>query len=104
MPGPIGMRTTAFGRLRAPILGFAMFAGWLIAVPGIAREYKFDVTADGIAIGSHNISVQENGDTKSVKSDMRFGKLGISAYQQHEEESWKGDCLVRLDSKTEEKG
>ncbi len=39
-----------------------------------------------------------------MKSDMRFGMLGMNAYQQHEEESWKADCLTRLDTRTEEKG
>jgi hypothetical protein len=85
------------------ILGlFAL--GLCCARPVLAREWHFDVSVDGLPIGSHDLVLQENGDARSVKSDMRFGLLGMHTYQQHEEESWQGNCLARLDTRTEEKG
>jgi uncharacterized protein DUF6134 len=74
------------------------------APPLVAGEWHFDVAADGVGVGTHVIAVQEDGETRTVTSEMSFGKLGITAYRQHEEESWKGDCLTRIVSRTEEHG
>ncbi len=37
---------------------------------------------------------------------FRVSPLGFTAgsYEQHEEETWQGDCLARLDTRTTEKG
>lgn len=86
----------------------AAFLLLLVANGAAAREWHFDVSLDGLPIGTHDISLRENGDARSVVSDMHFrvSLLGFTAgsYEQHEEESWKGDCLTRLDTKTVEKG
>ena len=74
------------------------------AGPALAREWHFDVSVDGLPIGAHDLVLRENGDARSVKSDMKFGLIGMQAYQQHAEESWQGDCLARIDTRTEEKG
>ncbi|HVR94052.1 MAG TPA: DUF6134 family protein, partial [Casimicrobiaceae bacterium] len=63
--------------------------GLQAAIPASAREWHFDVTVDGLPIGSHDIVVRENGDAQSVQSDMRFGLLGVNAYKQHAEETWQ---------------
>lgn len=89
---------------RPAILAGVLSLGLLSATPALAREWHFDVSVDGLPIGSHDIVLQENGDARSVKSDMRFGVLGMSSYQQHQEETWQGNCLARLDTRTEEKG
>jgi hypothetical protein len=86
-----------------PII-LTLLLGLLAAIPASAREWHFDVTVDGLPIGSHDLILQENGDARSVKSDMRFGLLGMGAYQQHAEEAWKANCLTRLDTRTDEKG
>ncbi len=75
----------------------------LPATPALAREWHFDVSVDGLPIGSHDLVLQENGDARTVRSDMKFGMMGMHAYQQHAEESWQGDCLARIDTRTEEK-
>jgi hypothetical protein len=91
------------GRARAAAATVALL-GLLAGAPALAREWHFDVSVDGLPIGSHDLIVRENGDTRMVQSDMRFGLLGMSSYKQHAEETWRGDCLTRLDTKTEEKG
>jgi hypothetical protein len=75
------------------------------AHPALAREWHFDVTVDGLPVGTHDLVLRENGDSRSVQSDMRYGftLLGMS-YTQHAEEVWKADCLMRLDTRTEERG
>lgn len=70
----------------------------------LGREWHFDVSVDGLPIGSHDLVLRENGDVRSVQSDMRFGLLGIGAYKQHAEEAWQADCLTRLDTRTDDKG
>src|SRR5437667_721872 len=76
----------------------------IAASSALAREWHFDVSVDGLPIGAHDLVLHENGDARSVKSDMKFGLIGMQAYQQHAEESWQGDCLARIDTRTEEKG
>jgi Family of unknown function (DUF6134) len=79
-----------------------------IVAPATAREWHFDVSVDGLGVGTHDISVQENGEARSTRSDMRLSLslFGFEArtYEQHEEETWQGDCLTRIDTKTVEKG
>ena len=86
----------------------AAFLLLLIANGAAAREWHFDVSLDGLPIGTHDISLRENGDARSVVSDMRFrvSLLGFEAgsYEQHEEETWQRDCLTRIDTRTVEKG
>jgi hypothetical protein len=113
--------SAARGRSRTPRRGairHRRVAGWtllaaaflllLIAIGAAAREWHFDVSLDGLPIGTHNISVQQKGDAHSAVSDMRFrvSLLGFEAgsYEQHEEETWQRDCLTRIDTRTVEKG
>jgi len=86
-------------------LAALLFATATLAAPPLgARAWHFDVAVDGIDIGTHDIAVLENGDIRTVTSDMRFAKLGVSMYRQHVVESWKGDCLTRIESETDERG
>jgi hypothetical protein len=82
----------------------SLLLGLQASVPALAREWHFDVSVDGLPIGSHDLIVRENGAARTVQGDMRFGLLGVSAYKQHVEEAWEGDCLTGLDTRTEEKG
>jgi hypothetical protein len=90
---------------RSILIAALLLLGLLAGAPALAREWTFDVTVDGLPIGTHQIVLRENGDARSVQSDMRYGValLGMS-YTQRAEETWKGDCLTRLDTRTEEKG
>ena len=77
------------------------------ATPAV-RQWRFDVTADGLPIGTHEYVLHENDGTRSVQSDMHFRVrlLVIDAYryEHHATETWQDDCLSRLDTRTEEKG
>jgi len=86
------------------LAALSLLLGLQASVPALAREWHFDVSVDGLPIGSHDLVVNENGDARTVQSDMRFGILGMNSYKQHAEETWRADCLARLDTKTEEKG
>jgi hypothetical protein len=81
-----------------------LLLGLLASIPASARQWQFDVSVDGLPIGSHDLILRDNGDARSVQSDMRFGMLGVNAYRQHAEETWQANCLARLDTRTEEKG
>ncbi len=81
-----------------------LLLGLLAASLASAREWHFDVSVDGLSIGSHDLVLRENGDARTVQSDMHFGLLGVNAYRQHAEETWQANCLTRLDTRTEEKG
>src|SRR5437667_4902247 len=77
------------------------------ATPAV-RQWRFDVTADGLPIGTHEYALHENDGTRSVQSEMHFSVrlLVIDAYryEHHATETWQNDCLSRLDTHTEEKG
>lgn len=82
-----------------------LLASALHAVPAAgAREWHFDVAVDGIPMGTYRVAVQESGDTGVVTSDISVGVLGIGAYRQRAEETWKGGCLVSIASTTEDRG
>ncbi|HEY2864715.1 MAG TPA: DUF6134 family protein [Casimicrobiaceae bacterium] len=85
-----------------------LLSAWPNPVGAAELEWHFDVSVDGLPIGTHDISLQQNGEERSTRSDMNFrvSLLGFKAgsYEQHEEETWRGDCLTRLESRTVEKG
>jgi hypothetical protein len=80
----------------------------LLPAAAQAREWRFDVSLDGLAIGTHRFVLEEAGDTRRLTSDAHFRLrlLMIEAYRydHHAEETWRGDCLAALDSTTVEKG
>ena len=87
------------------LIAMLLVSGSLSAIPAFAREWHFDVSVDGLPIGTHDIIVQDKGDARSVQSDMRYGVALLGAsYKQHAEETWQADCLTRIDTRTEEKG
>ena len=90
------------------VVAALLLSAWFNGADAAAGEWHFDVSVDGFPVGTHDISIQQNGEERSTRSDMHFrvSLLGLKAgsYEQHEEESWRGDCLTRLDSRTVEKG
>ena len=74
----------------------------------LGREWLFDVTLDGLPIGTHRYTLREEGDTRHLTSDAHFRVrlLLIDAYRwdHHADELWRADCLASLDSATTEKG
>jgi hypothetical protein len=80
---------------------------WLPAV-AVAREWTFDVTLDGLSIGIHRFVLRDDGATSHLTSDASFRVrlLVVDAYryEHRADETWQGDCLVALDSRTVEQG
>jgi hypothetical protein len=72
------------------------------------REWRFAVSLDAIPIGEHRYVVADAGAAHTVTVDARFRVhlLLVDAYswQQHVDETWHGDCLARLSSRTVEQG
>jgi hypothetical protein len=91
--------------LHAAVLGAALV---LAAAGASAREWRFAVTIDSISVGEHRYVVDGAADARKVTVDARFRLhlLLVDAYawEEHVEETWRGDCLERLDSRTIEQG
>ena len=90
--------------LRAVLVAIAL----LVPALAHAREWLFDVTLDGLSIGTHRYTLREDGDARHLISDAHFRVrlLLVEAYRwdHHAEEAWRADCLVALDSAATEKG
>jgi len=86
----------------------AALALGLVALPVLAREWLFDVTLDGIGIGTYRYVLQESGDVRRVTADARFRVklllIDAYSYEHHAQEEWQGDCLTTLTSRTVERG
>ena len=89
------------------VVAIASLAPPAVAANGV-REWRFDATADGIPIGTHVYVMRHGEGARSVESDMRFGVrlLIVDAYrfEHHASETWRGDCLSTLDTRTDERG
>jgi hypothetical protein len=98
----IRMRAAARHRVALAVLGLALCA------TAQAREWTFDVTLDGLPIGTHRFVLVEEGGERRLTSDARFRVrlliVDAYSYDHHAEEAWRGDCLVALDSRTIERG
>ena len=72
------------------------------------REWRFDVSIDGIGVGEHRYVVTQDGARRTVRSDavFRVRLLLVDAYhwEQHVDETWQGDCLESFASRTVEQG
>src|SRR5205823_1600510 len=72
------------------------------------REWRFDVTADGVPIGTIKYVVREENRSRTAENEMHFRVrlvlLDAYRYDHHATETWRDDCLSSLDTKTEERG
>jgi hypothetical protein len=72
------------------------------------REWHFDVSLDGRAIGEHKFTLQADNESRELTSEARFRVrlLFIDAYRYEHRalERWKGDCLESLDARTDTNG
>jgi hypothetical protein len=94
------------------ITALAVVTGLL---PGIAmasetslREWRFDVSVDGRAIGEHSYVLRDRDGGRQLTSEARF-RVRILFYDAYRydhraEESWRGDCLDRLEARTDADG
>jgi len=73
-----------------------------------AREWLFEARLDGQPIGEHRFRVEGPAAARRVTSDARFAVrfLGFTAYRYRHaaQERWRGDCVARLQSDTDEDG
>ena len=73
-----------------------------------AREWTFDVSLDGLPIGTHRFELRGDGATARLTSDARFRVrllvVDAYSYEHHADETWQGDCLVAFESRTIEQG
>lgn len=89
------------------ILAVAMLA---MAAPVAAQEqqWNFRVFLDDREIGTHQFSLQQEGDVEKVSSvaDFEYRMLFVKLYDyQHENtELWQGNCLARIESSTNANG
>ena len=73
-----------------------------------ARSWNFRVFLNEDPIGYHNFTLTSQGDARELKSVAHYQVkiLFISAYHYDHQatETWRGDCLARLDSTSDDNG
>lgn len=71
-------------------------------------SWDFDVLLDESPIGNHRFTVTREGQKTQVKSlaefDVKILGLSVFRYRHEAREQWNGDCLVSLQSKTDDDG
>lgn len=71
-------------------------------------EWRFDVSLDGRSIGEHHFVLREAADRRELTSEARFRVriwfLDAYRYDHSAREQWQGDCLERLDARTDANG
>ncbi|HYF16224.1 MAG TPA: DUF6134 family protein [Ramlibacter sp.] len=86
---------------------FALVA-CLAAPAAHAQVWDFEVRLDGRPIGTHRFVLSGPAAARQVESTARFDVtlLGIPLYRYRHEarERWRGDCLVELQSRTDDDG
>ena len=95
----------------------ALKSFWLIAVATCAqaismgsdqREWRFEVSLDGKPIGEHRYVLREDNQDRELTSDadfrVKFLFLEAYRYEHRAREWWQGDCLERLEARTDDNG
>ena len=97
-------------RMAAVIMGAAGAALLVLAIPARAesRVWDFRVFLNDAPIGYHRFSLTEEGDARELKSETRIEVkfLSVTAYRYVHDatEDWRGNCLVRLEARTDDSG
>ncbi|MFM9928012.1 DUF6134 family protein [Variovorax sp. H27-G14] len=98
---------TALAALSAGVAGAAGPATAAAAGPS-GGEWDFRVLLDDSPIGEHRFALATTGNERKLTSEARFAVklLGVTVYryQHNATETWRGDCLKRLSSKTDDDG
>jgi Family of unknown function (DUF6134) len=73
-----------------------------------SREWRFKVSLDDQPIGTHHFALRKQGEHKELTSEARF-KVRILffeayRYEHSARELWRGECVERLDARTEDNG
>ena len=73
-----------------------------------SREWRFKVSLDDQPIGTHHFALRKQGEHKELTSEARFKVriLFFDAYRYEHSalELWRGECVERLDARTEDNG
>jgi hypothetical protein len=82
---------------------------WAGAAAGAQNdEWNFTVYLDDSRIGHHRFRLSDRGDEAGLESEARFDVkllfLHLYAYEHEARESWRGDCLQRLEAETDDNG
>lgn len=99
-------RRTPTRRMCALLAGLALVAGTAAATPA---EWRFVVMLGEREIGEHRFRLEPQPEGEAqLRSEARFSVrlLGFQAFSYVHEatERWRGDCLQRIESKTEQNG
>jgi hypothetical protein len=74
----------------------------------VTEEWNFTVYLDGSEIGYHNFLLVDDGETQrlTTEAEFRVKFLFITAYryEHYNEETWRGDCLAEISSRTDANG
>jgi hypothetical protein len=99
----LGIRSRAL--LAAILASVALCAA---ASSSSTREWRFAVSLDGKPIGEHRFTARDSMDTVEVTSEanfnVRFLFINAYRYEHRAHEVWRGDCLERLDARTDDNG
>lgn len=80
----------------------------LLAMALATQSWTFRVLLDEREIGRHTFTREESAGGARVVSEARFDVrfLFVSAYryEHRAEELWRGDCLVRIEARTDDNG
>ena len=93
-----------------PMKGFLCVALLLAATAAQAQVQKWDfqVLLDDKPIGYHHYTLREAGAERELKTEARFDVklLFITAYRYAHDasERWRGNCLARLNARTDDNG
>jgi hypothetical protein len=72
------------------------------------RRIAFDLIRHGSSIGTHTLEFRADGDTLlvdiAVQVHVNFGPIPIAHYVHHGRETWSGDRLVGVQSRTDRNG
>jgi hypothetical protein len=73
-----------------------------------ADAWRFRVYLDDREIGYHNFYLQQSGDTRELRSEAHFEYrlmfVKLFHYEHENTETWKGDCLRSIESRTDSNG
>ena len=93
------------GRLFALI---AVTATCIGAARADTREWAFDVSADGIPIGRYTFVLEETGTARKLVAEAKYRVrllvVDAFSYEHRDEETWQGDCLTRIATRTVDRG
>lgn len=88
----------------ACLLGLSMCA----AGEATEREWRFRVYLDDKKIGHHDFKLREQGGVRLLETEANFKYrvlfMTLYHYEHRNVETWRGDCLTRIESQTDANG